>query len=283
MNEYPMEKILKTILKTIFIVSMTFAVFILLKNTIAQVGGMPQSFKDAYHESYFIRTGTFYPAIILLMTVILIHLLWNYVYLNKTIHCLTHFKGTWYGLAFGILWFFGFLELVVIYHSNFFRHVASGVRDLISLTVFGSLAGICFTTKAVNIDRKGESPGVILYSSVLFALFHGVQYSFTFTALEQHVDDLFAVVWLLSTGGWIGIMYYYFSPKIDNIVLKTTFFAVNTFGINWLLYTSFYHLFLEIPAFDLLIRCIFDILGILLGLLLYEYAKRKSTKLRVGA
>jgi hypothetical protein len=277
-----MKTIFKTMLKSIFIVIMTFAVFILLKNTIAQVGGMPQSFKDAYQESYFIRSGTFYPAIILLMTVILIHMLLNYIYLQKHIQCMTQVKGTLYGLAFGILWFFGFLELVVTYHSDFFRHVTSGVRDLISLTVFGILAGLCFTTKAVDSDRKGESLGVMLYTSVLFALFHGIQYFFTFKAIEQHIDDIFTVVWLLSTGAWIGIMYYYLSPKIENRVLKTIFFSVNTFGINWLLYTSFYHLFLDMPVYDLLIRCIFDMSGIWLGLLLYEFTKTTFTKLRIG-
>ena len=82
-----MKTIPKTILKSILIVIITFAVFILLNNTIGQVGGMPQEFKNAYPESYFIKTGIFIPAIILYMTVILIHMLLNYVYLQKNIPC----------------------------------------------------------------------------------------------------------------------------------------------------------------------------------------------------
>lgn len=233
-----MKTIHKTILKSIPIVIITFAVFILLKNTIAQVGGMPQAFKNAYPESYFIKTGIFYPAITLFMTVILIHMLLNYIYLQKHIPCKAQVRGTLYGLAFGTLWFFGFLELIVVYHSDFFRHVASGVRDLVTLTVFGILAGIFFTTKTNTIEKKRESIGVMLYTSVFFAIFHGIQYYLTLNAIEQHVDDIVTVFWLLATGAWIGIMYYYLSPRINNIAGKITFFAINTFGINWLLYTA---------------------------------------------
>lgn len=272
-----MKTIHKTILKSILIVIVTFAVFILLNNTIAQVGGMPQTLKNAYPESYFIKTGIFIPAIILFMTAILIHMLLNYIYLEKHIPCTAQVRGTLYGLAFGMLWFIGFLELIVTYHSDFSRPVASGVRDLVSLTVFGILAGIFFTTKTNTIEKKRESIGVMLYTSVFFAIFHGVQYYLTNKAIEQNVDDFVTVFWLLATGAWVGIMYYYLSPKINNIAGKITFFAINSFGINWLLYTSFYLLFLDMPVVDVLIRVGFDILGISLGLLMYEYVQTKST------
>lgn len=227
-----MKTIYKTVLKSILIVIITFAVFILLNNTIAHVGGMPQAFKNAYPESYFIKTGIFYPAIILFMTVILIHMLLNYVYLQKHIPCKAQIRGTLYGFAFGMLWFIGFLELIVTYHSDFSRHIASGVRDLISLTVFGILAGIFFTTKTNTNEKKRESIGVMLYTSGFFAIFHGIQYYLTNKAIEQHVDDIVTVFWLLAIGAWIGIMYYYLSPKINNIAGKITFFAINSFGIN---------------------------------------------------
>lgn len=271
-----MKTILKPLLKGILIIILTFTVFILLKNIFAQVGGMPQSFKNAYPESYFIKTGTFYPAIILLMIMIFIHLLLNYICLQKTIPYRNCLKGLLYGAAFGILWFFGFLELVFTYHSDFFRHASSGLRDLLSLIVFGILAGIFFTTKTPSIEKHREAVGVMLYTAIFFTVFHGAQYYLTFTAIKQQVDDISIVFWLLGTGAWIGLMYYGLSPKMENILKKTMFFACNTFGINWFLYTSFYHLFLDIPVLDLLIRCGFDIAGIFLGLFLYEYAKAKS-------
>ena len=265
------------------IIIITLSVFIIMKNAIGNIGGMPQSFKDAYGESVFVKNGIIYPTITLLMTVIMVHLLWNYCYLQKDMSLNSKLKGTFYGFAFGGLWFLSFLESFFIYHSNLLKHMASGLRDLVSLTVFGVITGLFFTTKTDSPIKRRESLLVIIPTSVLFAFFHGVQYYLTSKPLEQKIDSLSDVIWLLALGLWIGIMYYFFSPKMKNIVYKTLFFAFNTFGINWFLYNAFYLFFLDMPVFDTVIRCLFGTIGVFLGLLVYELARKRSRVLKKGA
>lgn len=266
--------LIRNVLKGLFVIIITFIVFIALKNVMGDIGGMPESFKAAYGDSIFIKAGLFYPAVITLFLIIFIHLLLNYCYLFKYIGLVPNKRGIMYGLLFGGLWFLGFIELIVTYHSNYQRHILSGIRDLISLSIFGLMIGILFKNNSIKTVKRHESLFVIIPVAGFFALFHGIQYHLTFKEIEQSANNIFIILWLLMIGAWIGIMYYYLAPSSNKVVFKVCFFSLNVFGINWLLYTSFYNLFLDIPYNDILIRCTFDSFGVLIGVMIYELLRR---------
>lgn len=266
--------LIRNVLKGLFAIIITFIVFIALKSVIGDIGGMPESFKAAYDDSIFIKAGLFYPAVITLFLMIFIHLLFNFCYLQKYIGLVPSKRGIVYGALFGGLWFFGFMELIVTYHSNFQRHLLSGIRDLISLSIFGLMIGILFKRDAIKTVKRQESLFVIIPVAVFFAIFHGIQYQLTFKGIEQSANDILTVLWLLMIGAWIGFMYYFIAPSSNNIVFKASFFSINVFGLNWLFYTSFYNLFLDIPYSDIVIRCAFDSFGVLIGVMVYELLKK---------
>jgi hypothetical protein len=275
-----------TTLKCLLILVGTFAVFLAMRSLLADVGGMPSAFRNAYGESTFIRTGTFPIAVVILMTMILLHLMEGFRRADGLSLLPRALRGAFFGLLFGLLWFIGFLELVVVYNSPLERHVASGIRDLVTLTCFGVLVGALFPVRAARAERGLRASRLALAAacgSAGFSLFHWAQYALTLPALEQRVDDLPSVLWLMGAGAWIGVMYVFLADRSVPPSRRAAIFAFYTFGLNWLLYTSFYLLFLDIPVTDTLLRWLFDGVGVFLGLLLFERLQESPVNPRTGA
>jgi len=264
----------KNCLKGIAVLIVTFAVFLLLKKLIGNIGGMPRVFTEAYPPSIFVRMDIVPVAASVIMTIIITHLLLNYMRVRRTIPVAPIFRGSIYGFMYGILWFFGFLEMVVVNNSDVFRHVSSGVRDCVSLGVFGTMSGFFFYSRDKAPVADDISLVVAVPVSIFFALFHQAQFYFTFPEVNQHVSDVRGVIWLCATGAWIGLMYYIFRPKGKGALRRIVDFSVNLFGINWLLYNSFYRVFIDIPVSDIIIRCAFDVAGVIVGLCVYEFGRK---------
>jgi hypothetical protein len=68
---------------------------------------MPNAFGQAYAPSIFVETGTFTPAFVLLMLMILLHLLFNFRALTRSIPAPQRLRGALYGFLFGALCFLG--------------------------------------------------------------------------------------------------------------------------------------------------------------------------------
>lgn len=265
-------------LKSVVAIVVTFGIFLLMRRIAGDVGGMPQVFRDAFEPSVFVRTETFTPAIVALMSVILLHLLINFLMLRDHMRISPPLRGAVYGLLFGGLWFIGFLELVVIYDSSLERHVLSGVRDLVTLTCFGIVSGLLFSGGLRSRHERRFAPDAGLaavFVAIAFSAFHWAQYPLTLNPIEQSVDDAGSVLWLLATGAWIGAMYAFLGHDRLRPTARVLFFSFNTFGLNWLFYTSFYLLFLDMPVADTLLRCAFDSVGVAVGLLLFERLRKK--------
>jgi hypothetical protein len=269
----------KNCLKGIAVLIVTFAVFLLLKKLIGNIGGMPRVFTEAYPPSIFVRMDIVPAAASVIMTIIMTHLLLNYMRVRRTIPVAPMFRGSMYGFMYGILWFFGFLEMVVVNNSDVFRHVSSGVRDCVSLGTFGTMAGILFYSRDKAPVADDISFVVIIPVSIFFALFHQAQFYFTFPEVNQHVYDVRGVVWLFAAGAWIGFMYYVFRLSGKSTLRRVVYFSVNLFGINWLLYNSFYRVFIDIPVSDIIIRCAFDVAGVIAGLCVYEFGRKMEKRM----
>lgn len=281
-----MYSFVSTTLKSLLILIATFVVFLTMRSLLADVGGMPLTFRDAYEESIFIRTGTFPIAVVILMSMILLHLMENFRRSNGLTVLPRAVQGAFFGMLFGLLWFIGFLELVVVYKSSFERHVASGIRDLVTLTCFGLFVGLLFSVRATRAERRPRASRVGLAAvcgSIGFSLFHWAQYALTLPAIDQRVEGILSVLWLMSAGAWIGVMYLFLADRSMPPVKRAAVFAFYTFGLNWLLYTSFYLLFLDMPVFDTLLRWLFDGVGVFLGLLAFERLQENLVNPRTGA
>ncbi|HBV87900.1 MAG TPA: hypothetical protein DEF42_14865 [Desulfosporosinus sp.] len=262
------------ILKSLIVIIVTILTFGLASKMIGDVGNMPQSLINTYGESIFIVKGAKLPAIIGLCSLIMVFLLINFYLIKDGIHNKRLFKGLIYGCSFGILWFFGFTELIVIFDSGSFSHLESSIRDFTSLTVFGLVSGMLLCkSENTKIKRNPRSLLAIPIVAITFAVFHGAQYYFTLEPINLKINSSMDVLWLLATGAWIGFMYYLFRPgiKLKNKYLGVLFFSFSVFGTNWLLYTSFYNIFLDIPLWDVLLRCFSSSTGVYIGLAAYEY------------
>lgn len=269
-----MKKNIIFITKNLLVVIVTILIFGLVSKTIGGVGNMPQSLIDTYGDSIFVKNGAKLPAIITLCSIIMGFLLINFHVIKNGIHNNRLFKGLIFGSSFGILWFLGFTELIIIFNSGSFSHLESSIRDFISLTVFGLLSGALLCKSDITkIERNPRSLMAVPFVAIIFAVFHGAQYYFTLDPINLRISSFMDVLWLLATGAWIGFMYYLFSPgiKFNNKYLGILFFSFSVFGTNWLLYTSFYNIFLDIPLWDVFLRCFAGCTGVLIGLVAYEY------------
>lgn len=261
-------------IKNLSVIIMTILTFGSVSKLIGSVGNMPQSLIDTYGESIFVSNGVKLPAIIVLCSLIMVFLLVNFNLIKDGIHNNRHFKGLIYGCSFGILWFFGFTELIVIFDSGSLSHIESSIRDFTSLSIFGLVSGMLLCKSEITmIKRTPRSLMAVPFVAIMFAFFHGAQYYFTLEPINLRINSFIDILWLLTTGGWIGFMYYLFSPgiKFKSKYVGIMFFSYSVFGTNWLLYTSFYNIFLDIPLWDVVLRCFSSSTGVLIGLTAYQY------------
>ncbi len=281
-----MLKFLMIAVKTLGLFFTTFIIFFTVIKLIGAVGigdldGIPSSLIDAYGPSTFVKNGVLVPAFFTLIITILVHLYVCFLIIDKGMRQKRFLKGLLFGAVFGVLWAFGFLELTLVYNSDLLIQIKSSIRDGSSLVVFGLLTGVFFGTKS-TITEPARKNGLLAVPlcALGFALFHGMQYYLTFPALDQSIDNIVTILWLLGTGGWIGFMYFLIKPRIKKYgrVFNILFFTVVLVGIDWTLFTYFFNLYLDIPVFDMNIRCLFDLAGIGLGLSVYEFLDERLKK-----
>lgn len=269
-----MKKYILFIIKIFLLFLTTFTIFILGHRFIGEIGRLPSSFINAFEKSFFVKNGLFWQALITLIILAFIHLIISFWIVEKGMRQNKYIKGLLFGVAFGILWFFGFLEISIIYRDSIIVQVQNGIRDSIAMTMFGLLAGSLLGTKSIIKDsNKKNDLLVIPITAISFAIFHGVQYYITFPALDQSIKNIYQILLLLCTGGWIGFMYKLLKSQIKNFnpILSSLFFAVIVVGIDWFFYNTFFNLWLDIPIYDLVIRQLFSTTGITVGLVSYEY------------
>ncbi|MDP4095018.1 MAG: hypothetical protein Q8920_16875 [Bacillota bacterium] len=270
------------ILKNLLVLILTLAAFPLASKLLGtEAGNMPQVIKDNYSESFFIRNGLKLPAIILLCTAIIIFMLINYHKIKDGIHGNRFAKGIIYGSSFGIVWLTGFVSMTVFFKPTDMSHFYSGIRDFCILTFFGLLAGwLLSNSSKTKIKRKPRTLLAIPLVAVFFAIMQGASFYYTFKPAHITISSFFDVVYLLLSGAWIGFMYYLFKPGLNfrKKYLGSVFFSFSVFGINWLLYNAFYNIFVNIPLWDLLASSLSGILGVFIGLVIYELVlERKDT------
>lgn len=237
-------------------------------------GAFPQYFQDAFGPSIFVKTGTLTWALAVLMVVILVCFYVNFHRTGRRLHRKAPVAGLLYGFSFGALWFVGFLEMGTIYPSEEpIRHVLSGVRDGLMLTLSGLAAGLVLRSvpSAAEPRQRGDWLIVPLVATG-FAVFHGAQYYVTAAVLHQGIRNLESVLFLLGLGGVTGWMAWLHRPLRPDLPgwKRGLHFTMIYFGVNWVLYSSFYLLFLDIPLLDFAIRCAADLAGVLCGWLVFE-------------
>jgi hypothetical protein len=103
---------------------------------------MPILFIEKYQSSIFIRNNILQLSLIAVMVICLIHIGLNYLLQKDNILINGKYGGMVFGLLFGILWFLGFIELIVIYQSDSLKHLLSACRDLLTLAAFGIFLGL---------------------------------------------------------------------------------------------------------------------------------------------
>jgi hypothetical protein len=281
-----MRKFLVFTGKTLVLFLTTFLAFIAIKNLIGAVGmgdmdGIPSSLVAAYGPSVFVRNNMLAPAFFTMIITIVVHMFVCFLVLEKGMRQKKILKGLLFGAAFGALWAFGFLELAVVFKSDLSIQIKSAIRDASAFAVFGSLAGILFGSKtAISEPGRKNGPLAVALCALGFALFHGIQYRLAFPAIETSMNSGFSVLWLLCAGGWIGFMYLLMIPGIKKRgrYFNVLFFTVAVVGIDWTLFTFFFNLYLDIPVIHLVIRCLFDLAGIALGLSAYEFIDDRLRK-----
>lgn len=263
------------VIKNIAVYLIALLTFFVASKLINGVGNMPQFMVDAYESSIFVKTGTKTIAMVTLCSLILVFLIYNFYQVKDGVHTNKVLSGMIYGASFGIVWFFGFLEMNTINNDNVPAHIQSGIRDLVVLSIFGLSAGLLLAkNRTTPICRDRRTLWAIPFVSIGFALFHAAQLFIVLREVGayQKIDSAIDVIWLLCFGAWLGGMYVVFLPgiKIKNKYLRALFFSFVFFGTDWLLFNLFYNIFLDIPLLDLTIRSSFGCLGVFLGLAAYE-------------
>jgi hypothetical protein len=257
-------------------------VLLLARKLFVSEGNLPEIIPRHYTESVFATSGVLYPALAVYMLVILVAYALVFAAIQQRLPGRKITKGGLYGALFAGLWFFGFLELWLFYDAPLWGKVLSAFRDGITLITCGILVAFFWGTDTERISERSQREWLsIPIIGVCFAIGHGVQYALTFRAISTSyinaIHDPLDVVWLLSTGTWIGWMYYVLKPGLPSRTLggHALFFAIIIFGINWALYNFFYNIFVNVPVQDVGIRVGLGVLGVGCGIILSQNVIRQ--------
>lgn len=260
------------ILKHIGLFLLACAVFLIMRKLIGgqAAGGFPKIFSELYGPSIFVRTGTLNYALPTLMSLILVFAGFAFHRMGKG----SAVSGLLFGLSIASIWVFGFMELGGIIPSEApIRHLKSALRDGTMWTVTGLAAGLLFRGEIQNrAPRERGEWLVIPMTAVLFTIFHGIQFSWVLTELPSNPWRPLGILVQMGVGASAGWMYWLCRPALASCTClqRITVFTVLGFGVNWVLFTHFYSLFLDWPFVEVTVRCGVDLTAVFFALWLHE-------------
>jgi hypothetical protein len=190
-------------------------------------------------------------------------------------------KGFVYGTLFGVLWFYGMIEMAIIHHTSFTQEIVYGLGDALPFVIMGILLGMFFgsssNSEVVSIPFKKHAVSIMG-----MAIIYVIGRYFSYMVIgggSSYIDrpvETFA--WTLGNGLLIGILYYFMKGALHHYPLfkRAVLFGLVIFGMDWFIYNLFVPIIYDIPLLDMVQsyvgRSIPDILFVCVGVFGIEKA-----------
>lgn len=187
--------------------------------------------------------------------------------IQKTLHGSKHLKGALFGISLGGMYLVGMIEAYVVYPVPLLGELFTGMVDGCGILLMSLLLGKYMADDMLDGEKPPRPTSLVVIIPVIYVL---VRY-FSYTVL--HIESSYSTqpqatfLWTAAMGCWIGIMYMAIGRNIcpGSPLKQSLTFGGLIFGVNWFIYNLFTLLFIKASILDLLYRCIFDSLAIVLG------------------
>lgn len=220
--------------------------------------------------SVFIEKGLFIPAVVVLFIVTYGAAAAVFTAIQEDLSGTRLSKGFRYGISFGVLWFIGMIEMTLIAGSSLSYELYSGSVDGISFLLLGVLLGVCTAA-----DSGGKAGGrkltAALTSAAVIGLFFLAGRYFSYAVL--HLESAYAAkplatfVWTLGLGAWVGVIYQLLRQRTggDSASARGLRFSTLVFGSDWLFYTLFGAVFIQVGLIEIILRVGVDVIFVTAG------------------
>lgn len=248
------------------------------------LNGIFHAFFAPIHEysppSYFVENDIFKAAALFYMFTIFIFLGLVFMFIEKNLSGKKTEKGLRFGLSFGIIWFMGIIGMSLIINSPIMVELLVATFDLITLVLFGLLAGKFIATDNLNIIKEEKIINLLAIFIIGLVYVIGRYLAYVFFNIETAYATklLISIIWTFGIGFSMGLMYLllkqsviYYSP-----IKKAIIFGLIIFGIDWFLFNLFPLLVIDTSFIDLLIFSMTDIILFILGIFSFEKIIKKN-------
>ncbi|MFB5761253.1 hypothetical protein [Paenibacillus medicaginis] len=195
------------------------------------------------------------------------------------------YKGLIYGTLFGLLWFFGVIEMGIIHSNSIKQDILYGLGDALPLIVMGILLGMFFGSSSKNqVSKKDVMP--IIGITLIYSVGRYISYIVIGAQSSYIVKPIETLALTLVNGLLISILYYFVKDALQHyrLVKRAFVFGFIIFGIDWFLYNLFIPLIYDISLLQtvqsFLGRSIPDVLYACIGVFYSEKVRvSKNNKL----
>jgi len=188
-------------------------------------------------------------------------------------------KGWRYGIAFGVLCFLAIFEMSLIFDSPVANELRTSAADGISILLLGFLLGRLTGTDGHYVSRRTDLRWIsIIVIPLLFTMGRYFGYGIVHIMSAYSEKPIATLLWTLSIGWWIAIMYWLLEETSQKSFLVQAFrFGVQIFGSYWLIYNLFVLLFVRVSVLDVFLRVIIDVLSVTVGIWVVNELSRVKT------
>src|SRR5471030_887264 len=132
------------------------------------------------------------------------------------------YKGFIYGALFGFLWFYGMIEIGIIYNISIIKEIIYGLGDALPFIVMGILLGMFFGSSSKNkINSIPLKKYVISIFSIVLIYLLGRYFSYIVIGVMSSytIRPIETFAWTLGNGLLISIIYYFMKDTLRSYQL----------------------------------------------------------------
>ncbi len=252
----------------------------------------PELFEQTFAPSVFVQLGIKEFAFVAYLSIASILLFVFYAAFQGRLSGKRSRNGLIYGSMLGVLWSLAFLSSTEFFETSLLAEVINAVVDLVPLALAGWLAGL-----TLGSDTPSESEPVssrlmaIPIIGLGFVAFHSVTILFfddpsvAMARMMFTPGSVVGFLWLGTFGACIGAMYVIFHSCLTfrSIWANAAFFAVVLVGHSWVWFNMFFNLLYADVLLRMLSMCALDIVGIFVGVAVYEQIRSRRESAAVAA
>lgn len=225
----------------------------------------------SFKPSIFVREGLKIPSICIYAFIVYFELAIVFTFIEDKLPGKKWYKGLLFSFPFGILYFTGMFEGMLLWSDTILNSILMGLADFTSILFMGILLGI-FTGTNQSCNEKKSKPLSIFIVTIFIILGRYFSYSVLHIQSAYASKPLGTFIWTLCVGLSVGIMYFNLKQGIkgNSLVSRGIFLGAIIFGLNWLMYHLYIAILAEVSFTDIFTRVGIDALFAAVGVFIYE-------------